>query len=173
MNAPDHLCANLKSRNVVVCVCVCVVLERTLGFFFPTGHQIKTSYSSCSFFYHFLYLAFNNILYFSAFICSFGFLIITFSFSFSSVLSVIKFRCSFLLMCLFLQLFTYSFSTVCVSVIFFYYMFVYLFICLEVLESTTEKCIRIFNHLLIFSLNATLFPHVKYFPNNQQLILAT
>jgi len=37
-------------------------------------------------------------------------------------------------------------------------MFIYLFICLAILGNTTEKCIRIFNHLLIFQLKCHDIP---------------
>jgi hypothetical protein len=79
---------------VYVCVCVCVLSLKGRWDFFPCRPPNKNLILLLLSFYHFLYLAFNNILYFSGFICSFDFLIITFSFSFSSVLSVFKFRCS-------------------------------------------------------------------------------
>jgi hypothetical protein len=125
MNPQDHLCANLKSRNMAVCVCV--VLERTLEFFsyWPPNKNLIILLLS---FYRFLYLAFNNILYFSAFVCSFEFLIITFSFSFSSVLSVIMFRCSLFVNLSFSSA-LYIFLFYCLHLCYFlYYMFIYLFI---------------------------------------------
>ena len=118
------------------CVCVCVLSLKGRWDFFPTGHQIKSSYSSYSLFTAFFISLSTTFYFFFSFICAFGIVIITFSFSFSSVLSVIMFRCP-----LFVNL---SFSSAryiyffhCLHLYLFYYIFIYLFIylcvCLEVL----------------------------------------
>ena len=155
MNPQDHLSANLESRNVAVCVCV--VLERKLGFF-PTDHQIKTSYFSCSLFTDFV-ISLSTIFYIflHLFVLLVSSLLLSLSRSHLCYLWLC-FAVPFLLICLFLQFFTYSFSTVCIAVIFFYYMFIYLFACLEVLGNTTKKCIRMFNHLHIFQLKCHDIP---------------
>lgn len=77
-----------------------------------------------------------------------------------------------LLICLFLQLVTYIFSTVCISIYFITYLFIYLFTYVFAWRywETTEMCIRIFNHLLIFQLKCHDIPA---FSKNQQFILAT
>jgi len=154
---------------VCVCVCVCVVLERTLGFFSswpPNKNLILLLFS----FYHFLYLAFNNILHFSPFICSFGFLI-TFSFSFSSVLSVIMFRYSLFVNLSFSSA-LYIFLFYCLHLCYFLLLYVYLFAWRywETQRKNASEYSTIYSFL---SLNATIFTHFKHSTNNQQFFLAT
>jgi len=154
---------------VCVCVCVCVVFERTLGFF-PTRHQIKTLDSSCCLFTAF-FISLSTTFY--IFLRLFVLLVSSLLLSRSHLCYMwLCFAVPCLLICIFLQLFTYSFSTVCISVIFFYYMFIYLFAWRY--WKTQRKNASEYSTIYSFlSLNATIFPHVKYFPNSQQFILAT
>jgi len=116
---------SLYKPQILQCGCVCVLsLKGRWDFFLlPNKNLILLLLS----FYRFLYLAFNNILHFSPFICSFGFLIITSLSRSHRCYLWLCFAVPYLLICLFLQLFTYSFSTVCISVFsFIICLFIYL-----------------------------------------------
>jgi len=139
---------SVQTSNHAVWLCVCVLSLKGRWDFFPTGHQIKTSYFSCSLFTAF-FISLLTIFYIflHLFVLLVSSLLLSLSLSHLCYLWLC-FAVPSLLMCLFLQLFTYSFSTVCISGIHFYYMFIYLFACLEVLENNGKMHpnVQIFIH---------------------------
>jgi hypothetical protein len=112
------LCKPQISQYGCLIFCVCCPCKDVGIFFFPTDHQIRTSYSFCFLFFTTFFISLSILFY-----------IFLYTFSSHSHLSYLWlcFTVPCLLLCLFLRFFTYYFSTVCIYVSFFViYLLIYL-----------------------------------------------